>query len=567
MRFARLCAAVLAAAACGRHEGGAASTGSGALRISPSATQVSPGGTQVFVASGGGPVAWSVVEGPAAGTIDANGKYTAPAAGGSYHVVAASRADARISATALVNVAPIQLALTPADARLESGQSLQFTASVNGPDPRVTWSVLEGGAGGIVDATGLYVAPQATGTFHLVAASVADPSRRASAEIAVSPSAVRVRISPLAVTLSPGASLQFSATVAGGQDPGVDWSSDCCTLRSDGTFTAGDEGSFTVTARSRADSAQTAVARVTVQKGADIDPAAVTLEAGGRVSFHAHPEDAWSVLEAEGGSITTAGAYQAPIDRGGTFHVVAASGGRTSTAVVTVVPRDLIDHGGPVVPSTRTFALFWGDLAGFPADLRPLQEALLGNLGGSGYLALADQYLRGATASTRFGGTLSDPSAPPDSPDKAGAQAIGAEGCRALQAAGIAPEAGDLVFVYSSAALSPLPGWCAWHSTYDCGGTTLLVSFVPAASGSSACLRLGADIGCNGASAEANATASLTAHELLEAITDPLVTAWTDAAGQELADKCESEPRCIQLSGGAFQLQAEYSNAAHACAP
>ena len=55
-------------------------------------------------------------------------------------------------------------------------------------------------------------------------------------------------------------------------------------------------------------------------------------------------------------------------------------------------------------------------------------------------------------------------------------------------------------------------------------------------------------------------------HELLEAMTDPLLSAWTDAAGEEIGDKCE-EPRCIALSTGAFQLQAEYSNAIHACAP
>jgi len=52
----------------------------------------------------GGGVAWSVREGPAGGTIDASGHYTAPATPGTYHVVAASTAVPAITAAAAVPV-------------------------------------------------------------------------------------------------------------------------------------------------------------------------------------------------------------------------------------------------------------------------------------------------------------------------------------------------------------------------------------------------------------------------------------------------------------------------------
>ena len=49
-------------------------------------------------------VLWSIQEGNAGGTIDAGGKYTAPATPGVYHVIATSRADGRAKATATINV-------------------------------------------------------------------------------------------------------------------------------------------------------------------------------------------------------------------------------------------------------------------------------------------------------------------------------------------------------------------------------------------------------------------------------------------------------------------------------
>lgn len=49
-------------------------------------------------------VNWSINEGAAGGSIDANGKYTAPATAGVFHITATSRADDRAKATVTVTV-------------------------------------------------------------------------------------------------------------------------------------------------------------------------------------------------------------------------------------------------------------------------------------------------------------------------------------------------------------------------------------------------------------------------------------------------------------------------------
>jgi len=49
-------------------------------------------------------VSWSVSEGATGGTITTAGAYTAPAAAGTYHVVATSVADSSATATATVTV-------------------------------------------------------------------------------------------------------------------------------------------------------------------------------------------------------------------------------------------------------------------------------------------------------------------------------------------------------------------------------------------------------------------------------------------------------------------------------
>src|SRR5208283_524192 len=146
--------------------------------VSPNSGTVLLGETLPFTAtvsnSTDASVVWSVngVTGgsPQAGTISADGVYTAPAdlpQGGTVQVTATSHADTSKFATASVTISSdIAVSISPGTASVELGAAQTFHASIssNGkPDPTIRWN-LSGSACpsacGTVDANGNYTAPQ-----------------------------------------------------------------------------------------------------------------------------------------------------------------------------------------------------------------------------------------------------------------------------------------------------------------------------------------------------------------------------------------------------------------------
>ncbi|MEI6224170.1 MAG: hypothetical protein WCS72_05425 [Deltaproteobacteria bacterium] len=106
--------------------------------------------------------------------------------------------------------APPPLTVSPAAPVLGPLQQQQFTATVEGePSPAVNWSVVEGLRGGTITSGGLYTAPATSGTYHVTATRVSDPSQAATATVFVvatctlptpQPSALPVpRVIPLGV--------------------------------------------------------------------------------------------------------------------------------------------------------------------------------------------------------------------------------------------------------------------------------------------------------------------------------------------------------------------------------
>lgn len=68
-----------------------------------------------------------------------------------------------------------------ATANVVKGANKTFTATVSGSaNTAVTWSITEGSAGGSITSGGVYTAPNTFGTYHVVATSVADPSKSAT---------------------------------------------------------------------------------------------------------------------------------------------------------------------------------------------------------------------------------------------------------------------------------------------------------------------------------------------------------------------------------------------------
>ena len=201
-RFAAILAAGTAFLACGGSPAdasgdGAPGTGVVAVAVAPSSVSTAPASVIPFTAAVTGTtnrsVTWTVAE-AGGGTVDGTGQYTAPSTTGVFHVVVTSSADPTKTATAQVTVTTqptIAVSISPPSASTTTGATVAFTATVTGTtgsqSTAATWSVQEAN-GGTVDASGRYTAPTSAGTFHVVATSVADTARSATAAVVVTSS-------------------------------------------------------------------------------------------------------------------------------------------------------------------------------------------------------------------------------------------------------------------------------------------------------------------------------------------------------------------------------------------
>jgi hypothetical protein len=578
-----------ASAACGPTPREAHDTPPGVtVAISPTGVELRPGGSQQFTAQVSGlsdvGVVWSVAEGDSGGSIDAAGRYTAPGATGAYHVVVTSRADATRSARATVTVtetpAP-SISIDPTSVTLDPGASQRFVATVTATgDPAVAWSVAEGDAGGSVDADGTYVAPQVPGVFHVVATSRSDPGLHAAADVTVrAHPVVTVSIDPASADVSAGGTARFTASVSGTPDARVSWSvregAAGGTIDAAGAYVAPHSpGTFHVVATAVAFPTTTAEATVTVHATAPtvaIVPETATVQAAGTIDFSAVVDGAqddaavtWSVLEgAPGGSVDDRGVYTAP-GAAGTFHVVATSRVApdvSARATVTVTappqspsPRNLVDHGGPVLADARVYAVWWGDRATF-GDAIGVVETFFRTLPGTPWLATLDQYMRGARAGVTFEGHLYDPS--PAQPK--GHYDVETMLCRALDAAGLAPDPTALYFVYWIQSYSTYWGTPGYHTTSYCHGV-IVPTAVVVSDGS-------ATFACHdGLSPTASWIVGISSHELAESMTDPLLSAWyskSTGTFEEVADKCLVQ--CASFGSATFPTWELWSNADVGC--
>ena len=158
------------------------------VSISPKTATIRANGQQQFTASvgnaGNKAVLWTIVGG---GTVTDAGLFTAPAMTGTSQVIVTSQANPGKTSTATVTiVSPVTL--TPSQAIVSPGGTQTFTAVVTATgDTNVTWSLQEGATGGVITAGGVYTAPTATGTYHVVATSVADPTLAGIALVTVAP--------------------------------------------------------------------------------------------------------------------------------------------------------------------------------------------------------------------------------------------------------------------------------------------------------------------------------------------------------------------------------------------
>jgi hypothetical protein len=164
------------------------------VTVTPNNITLLGGATQVFTAAVTGTantaVTWSVLE-SIGGTIDSSGLYTAPlATGGTFHVVATSKANPASLGGAAVAVQLTQLTISPSTVIVPPGGTQAFIAGVTGfANTSVTWTIQETG-GGTINSAGLYTAPSAEGFYHVIVTSAQVTTVSASATISVTTSAI-----------------------------------------------------------------------------------------------------------------------------------------------------------------------------------------------------------------------------------------------------------------------------------------------------------------------------------------------------------------------------------------
>lgn len=167
----------------------------------------------------------------------------------------------------------VSVSISPSPVSMLTNSTQLFTATVqNTSNPAVTWAVDTVTVIGNPD-TYLYTAPATPGLHTVTATSVADATKSATAQVTVtSVPPITITISPTSVTLAPGGSQQFTATVQNSpSNTGVIWmvdgslnSSSLVVNGATATYTAPASGTHQITAASAANIGITASATVTV---------------------------------------------------------------------------------------------------------------------------------------------------------------------------------------------------------------------------------------------------------------------------------------------------------------
>jgi hypothetical protein len=218
-------------------------------------------------------------------------------------------------------------------------------------------------------------------------------------------------------------------------------------------------------------------------------------------------------------------------------------------------------HGGKIMPTSNTTAIFWGP--SWPSDTSdkiPGIASFYGGFSNSNYAKTTDEYTgtNGTVgAFSTYAGHLVDPTT---AANGSSTSAILAEVCKLITGPDIS---GNGYYpVYTDVARGSA-GFCAYHSAGTCGTQLVQFAFF---------FKLDGDAGCDPQDTSGQhsqglaALANVSAHELSEARSDPATPgAWYDRQGQENGDKCAwtfNVPLVTFSNGSQWKVQGEWSNAA-----
>jgi hypothetical protein len=198
-------------------------------------------------------------------------------------------------------------------------------------------------------------------------------------------------------------------------------------------------------------------------------------------------------------------------------------------------------HGGPLIlGTTRAYYIWYGNWSGNTATTT--LENFAGSIGGSPYFNINTTYYDGSdihvSNSVSFAGSTNDSYSQGTALSDAAVQSVVAS---AINSSRLPKDTNAVYFVLTSADVNETSGfctqYCGWHTRGTIAGSDIKYSFVGNPDRCpNACEWQTTKSPNNNPGADG--MASIIAHELEEAVTDPDLNAWYDRRGQENADKC-----------------------------
>jgi phosphate-induced protein 1 len=197
-------------------------------------------------------------------------------------------------------------------------------------------------------------------------------------------------------------------------------------------------------------------------------------------------------------------------------------------------------HGGPVIlGTTHIYYIWYGNWAGNSAT--NILTTLAQGIGGSPYFNINTTYYNGSNThvsnSVVYMSSTNDAYSQGSNLSDAQVQAIVSN---AISSGALPKDTNGIYFVLTSADVNESSGfctqYCGWHTRGTIAGSDIKYTFIgnPDRCPSACSVQTTSPNG----NAGADGMASIIAHELEEAVTDPDLNAWYDNRGQENADKC-----------------------------
>jgi hypothetical protein len=233
---------------------------------------------------------------------------------------------------------------------------------------------------------------------------------------------------------------------------------------------------------------------------------------------------------------------------------------RNFVAEPSIITGPLINNGGPVQTAPIVYVVYWGWTSD-PSGEQAYLNDFLSTVGGTAWLGTVTQYSGAGNPTGLYAGSWSDPSSVPTQPSDAQIQA---EALSAVQHFGLGTSVNIQVVVatptgHSTPNFGVAGGFCAYHGKLASYPNVTYTDLPYMTDAGTAC-------GANSVSGPLDGVSIVAGHELAESITDPLLNAWLDASGNEIADKCAwTDLSTIATSLGNFAVQPLWSNAANGC--